>query len=122
MGLHLPQINSRPSCNICNLTITNIQHFSTVISIDKLFKRSPKTWIESYLTSILTNIAVCCHVVLQELDLCKPVATHRANMLLLLVRVMCLHVKGEILLSVELFSTLIARVVEVGGVTHFLVF
>merc|ERR1712037_1065090 len=44
------------------------------------------------LASILPNIAVCCHVVLQELDLCKPVATHRADMLLLLVCVMCLHV------------------------------
>ena len=78
--------------------------------------------IQSYLTSILPDIAVCCHVVLQELDLCKPVATHRANMLLLLVRIMCLHVKGEILLSVELFSTLITGVVEVGGVAHLLVF
>ena len=78
--------------------------------------------IQPYLASILPDIAVCCHVVLQELDLCKPVATHRADMLLLLVCVMCLHVKGEILLSIKLFSALIARVVEVGGVAHLLVF
>ena len=48
--------------------------------------------IQSYLTSILPDIAVCCHVVLQELDLCKPISTHSANVLLLLVGVMCLHV------------------------------
>ena len=77
---------------------------------------------ESYLASILPDIAVCCHVVLQELDLCKPVSTHSANVFLLLVCVMCLHVQGKILLSIKLFSTLIARVVEVGGVAHLLVF
>ena len=78
--------------------------------------------IHSHLASVLSDIAVCCHVILQELDLCKPVTTHRANVLLLLVCVMCLHVKGEILFTIELFSTLITRVVEVGGVAHFLVF
>ena len=75
-----------------------------------------------HLTSKLAYIAVRRHVVLQEFDLGKAVAAHCANVLLLLVCVMCLHVQGKILLSIKLFSTLIARIVEVCGMTHFLVF
>ena len=73
-----------------------------------------------YLTSILADVAMCGHVVLQELDLGKAVPAHSAHMFLLLVCVMCFHVKGKILLSIELLSTLITGVVEVGGVAHFL--
>ena len=38
-----------------------------------------------YLTSVLADVAMCGHVVLQELDLGKAVPAHSAHMFLLLV-------------------------------------
>ena len=53
------------------------------------------------------------HVILQEFYLGKPVAAHIAHVLLLILRVMSLHVKSKILLTIELFTTFITGVVEV---------
>ena len=53
------------------------------------------------------------HVILQKLYLGKPVAAHIAHVLLLILRVMSLHVKSKILLSIELFTTFITGIVEV---------
>ena len=53
------------------------------------------------------------HVILQEFYLGKPVAAHIAHVLLLILRVMSLHVKSKILLTIELFTTFITGIVEV---------
>ena len=53
------------------------------------------------------------HVILQKLYFGKPVAAHIAHVLLLILRVVSLHVKSKILLSIELFTTLITGIVEV---------
>ena len=53
------------------------------------------------------------HVVLEKLYLGKPVAAHIAHVLLLILRVMSLHVKGKILLTIELLTTFITGVVKV---------
>ena len=61
-----------------------------------------------YLAGILSNIAMNSHVIFQKFDLSKAMATHGTNMLLFIIRVMCLHVQRKVLLSIELFSTFLA--------------
>ena len=53
------------------------------------------------------------HVILQKFYLGKSVPTHVAHVLLLILRVMSLHVKGKILLTIELLTTFITGVVKV---------
>ena len=53
------------------------------------------------------------HVILEKFYLGKPVAAHIAHVFLLVFRVVSLHVKSKVLLTVELFTTFITGVVKV---------
>ena len=54
-------------------------------------KWSQEMTTEAYLTGELPHVTVDCHVVLQELDLGEPVTTDIANVLLLVLSVVSLH-------------------------------
>ena len=61
-----------------------------------------------YLAGILSYITVNRHVVFQKFDLSKAMPTHVTNMLLFIIRIMCLHVQSEVLLPIELLPTFLA--------------
>ena len=75
--------------------------------------REQSTIIQTHLAGKLPHITVDRHVILQKLYLGKSMAADIANVLLLILCVMSLHVKSEILLTIELFTTFITGVVEV---------
>jgi len=60
-------------------------------------------------------------MVLEKLHLGEPVSTNRADMFLLLLGVVRLHMQCEILLSVKLFSAFLTTVIKVYTVGHLFV-
>ena len=63
-----------------------------------------------------------CHVILQKFDFSESVTTDIANVLLLVLGVVSLHMQSKVFLSIELFTTFITGVVEVCTMTHLFMF
>jgi len=57
----------------------------------------------------LANIAVRCDVILEKLNLGKAVSAKSTHVLLFLLREVCLHVQGQVLLSIELLPAFLKQ-------------